>query len=195
MYFNMEESCAAWTVTHRFILVYDYIDNPTSQVVSEFQTVEAKDGGALEFRARRVRDGETQEEIEGKTVRGAEGKPFKARYKKPETTDMKLGPETLFPTQQTIRTINAALQKQKFITGTVFDGSDTDGPYQVSGLVLKPLTDTERSRLCRRTSTRIWPASPAGARRSPSFPCPTNWRLRRITRWTPNCCRTAFSPA
>lgn len=149
MYFNMEEDCTAWTTTHRFILVYDYIDNPTSQVVSEFKTVEAKDGSSLEYRARRVRDGEVQEEIEGKAARPVKKGKFLAQYTKPEPMKIDLPLETLFPTQQTIRTINGGLAKQKFITGIVYDGSDTDGPYQVSGLILKPISEPERK--------RIWP--------------------------------------
>lgn len=148
MFYDLQETCDSWSTTHRFILMYDYIDNPSSQVVSEFTTVESKDGSKFEYRARRVRDGEPQEEVAGSATKN-NGKAFKAKYTYPEKLDMELPADTLFPTQHTMNVIRNALAGKKFIRGTVFDGSDTDGAYQVSGLVLKPISEPERK--------RIWP--------------------------------------
>ena len=150
MFYDLQETCDSWTTTHRFILMYDYIDNPSSQVVSEFTTVESKDGQKFEYRARRVRDGEPQEEVAGSALKSnTNGKAFKAKYTYPEKLDMELPGDTLFPTQHTMNVIRNALAGKKFIRGTVFDGSDTDGAYQVSGLVLKAISEPERK--------RIWP--------------------------------------
>ena len=52
---------------------------------------------------------------------------------------MKMTGDTIFPITHTMNVIRNALAGKKFITGTVFDGSDTDGAYQVSGLILKPV--------------------------------------------------------
>ncbi len=150
MFYDLQENCGDWTSTHRFILMYDYIDNPSSQVVSEFTTVESKDGKKFEYRARRVKDGEPQEEVAGTATKDpAAGKNFIAKYSQPEKMNLELPGDTLFPTEHTRNVIRNALGGKKFIRGTVFDGSDTDGAYQVSGFVLKPISEPERK--------RIWP--------------------------------------
>ncbi len=148
MFYDLQESCDAWTTTHRFVLVYDYIDNPTSQVVSEFTTTEAKDGSKFDFRARRIHDGEVQEEVAGNVIRPTKpGKIFQAKYIEPKgTPSLPLDPETNFPMAHTEKVINGALSGKKFIAGQIFDGSDAEGPYQVSGLVLKPVSVPERKR-------------------------------------------------
>jgi hypothetical protein len=147
MFYDLQASCTEWTTTHRFVLTYDYIDNPHSEVVSEFKTVETRDGRKFTFEATRVKDGEPQEEIAGIVQRPTKaGKVFQASYSKPEQARIKLAPETLFPVAHTRKVISGALKGQKFISGQLFDGSDADGPYQVSGLVLKPISEPERKR-------------------------------------------------
>lgn len=147
MLYDLQETCDGWATTHRFILVYDYIDNPTSQVVSEFTTLESKDGQKFEFRARRIKDGQPEDEVAGKAAKSADpSKDFFARFSFPEKNNMKLSSDTVFPTTHTMNVINNARAGKKFITGTVFDGSDTDGAYQVSGLILKPISEPERKR-------------------------------------------------
>lgn len=147
MFYDLQETCDSWVTTHRFVLMYDYIDNPSSQVVSEFATKESKDGSKFEYRARRVRDGEPQEEVTGTAAKNAKGKPFVAHYSRPEKMSMELPAETNFPSAHTLSVIKNALAEKKFIRGTIFDGSDTDGAYQVSGLVLKAISEPERKRM------------------------------------------------
>lgn len=150
MFYSLQETCDSWVSTHRFIITYDYIDNPSARTVSEYTTTESKDWKSMKFVAHRNNDVGETEEVAGSVARPAQpGKKFLARFTAPDRKNMPLDDGTMFPVQHTFKVINNALDGKKFIKGEVFDGSDMDGPYAVSGLVLKPISIPERK--------RIWP--------------------------------------
>lgn len=150
MFYSLHETCDSWVSTHRFIITYDYIDNPSARTLSEYTTTESKDWKTMKFVSHRNNDLGEAVDIAGEVVRPAQpGKKFLARYSLPEQKNMPLAESTLFPVQHTFRVINNALDGKKFIRGEIFDGSDMDGPYAVSGLILKPISIPERK--------RIWP--------------------------------------
>lgn len=151
MFYDIVERCDAWETTHRFVMTYDYIDSPSSQVVSEFKTFETKKGDYFKFSVERIRDGLVQELIEGETDQPLllADDQFRVKFTSPQTQSLQIDKKTVFPIHHTINILNQAAAGDRFIKAQVFDGSDTEGPFKVSGIILKPVSEPERK--------RIWP--------------------------------------
>lgn len=145
MFFEWKQSCEGWISDHRFTLLYEYADAPSMQVSSDFSTFENMDGNSLDFSSRRRRDGEMYQELRGRaTLGGKGGAAGKAVYSMPEGLDFALAPGTLFPAGHTRALLREILAGRKFFTATVFDGSDEEGPVEISaflGAPIKPFAD------------------------------------------------------
>ena len=137
MMFEWHKSCEAWNTTHRFSLVYEYADNPSVKVTSDFSTFETLDGRSLDFSARRRRNGELFEDIRGhaENDRGAPGKKDKVIYTKPDTLKMDLPKGTLFPMSHTLELLRQIKAGKKFFNAVIFDGSDEEGPVEVNAVI------------------------------------------------------------
>ncbi len=151
MYYDLKETCDFWETTHRFVMLYNYIDSPSSQVVSQFTTREAKAGNYFEFEVERVRDGITEDDIAGNTQDPIQLKNglFPVLFSLPEDITLNIPAKALFPVRHTVEMLNKAAKGKKFVKALVFDGSDTEGAFTASGIILKPISEPERK--------RIWP--------------------------------------
>ncbi len=138
MFFEWRATCEAWVTDHRFNLVYEYSDTPSMQVTSDFSTYEALDGRAFHFSARRSRNGERYEEIRGSA------EADRARYTKPDGLTHNLPAGTLFPMGHTLALIDAMSAGKTFFNRPVFDGSDTEGPVEVSAVIGPPIDMTDK---------------------------------------------------
>lgn len=136
MFYEWTASCEAWTTNNKFTLVYEYADGPASYVASEFSTYETFDGTHFDFRSRRKQNGEIVEEIKG-TYEDDETTPDAgtATFKIPAGISFALGPDTLFPIAHSKALIARARAGDRFFNATVFDGSDTDGPAEISAFI------------------------------------------------------------
>ena len=137
MYFELKSGCEAWTTDHRFNLNYEYADSPPMKITSDFTTYEPYAGGALDFNSRRLRNGELFEETRGR----AESTPDKggtAVYNLPEDLRYNLPAGTLHPMAHTAKLVEQVKTGKKFYAATVFDGSDDQGPAEISTFLGKP---------------------------------------------------------
>lgn len=137
MYFELKSGCEAWTTDHRFNLNYEYADSPPMKITSDFTTYEPYAGGALDFNSRRMRNGELFEETRGR-AESTPGKGGTAVYSLPEDLRYKLPPGTLHPMAHTAKLVEQAKTGKTFYTATVFDGSDDQGPAEISTFLGKP---------------------------------------------------------
>lgn len=137
MYYAVNRTCDAWTTDHRFQIAYDYADSPAMVMTSDFSAYELNDGSSLSFNSRRNRNGEAVEEFSGQASTG-QGEGM-ADYSLPSDLKMPLPPGTLFPMAHTIELLRQAKAGKKFYTATIFDGSDDEGPVQVSAFIGKPV--------------------------------------------------------
>lgn len=137
MVYEWKPSCEAWVTDHHFSLFYEYADSPGMRVTSDFTTYETFDGKDFNYSSRRQRNGKMYQEIRGQAETGKDG-AGKAVYTMPEAIKFDLVKGTLFPMGHTLEVIKHAEAGDKFYSAQVFDGSDEDGPIEISTFIGKP---------------------------------------------------------
>jgi hypothetical protein len=135
MLYEWQPSCEGWISNHKFNLYYEYADNPSMRVISDFSTFEPFDGKSLNFISQRKRDGELFESIRG----NASLDKGQAIYTLPEGLTFNLAPGTLFPMSHTMNVLKAIKEGKKFYNATLFDGSDDEGPVEVNTFIGKAI--------------------------------------------------------
>jgi hypothetical protein len=136
MFYEWKPTCDAWISEHRFNLFYEYADNPSLNITSDFSTYETFDGKDFNFTSRRKRGGELYQELRGHAH--IEDNGFgKASYTMPDDLSFDLSEGTLFPMQHTLNVMKHAHAGKTFYSATIFDGSDKDGPVEVNTFIGK----------------------------------------------------------
>lgn len=138
MSYNFADSCDGWVVENRIAVNYSYTEGGQADTTTDFVTWESKDGLKYRFRLRNTRDGQVTDEIEGTAELQGKGKGGVAHYTRPESLSIPLPKGTLFPTEHTMVLINAARKGEKSLSRVVFDGSDTQGAFDVNALIGLP---------------------------------------------------------
>lgn len=133
MLYQWADSCDGWTIEQRYKLRMQYSEQDDAELSISFVTWEAKDGTRYRFNVRKLKDGDTTEELRGDAHLGAGGKPGEAKFVRPETTTIDLAAGTLFPTAHTLALIQAAQAGATFLSKNVFDGGTVEGPFEVTG--------------------------------------------------------------
>jgi hypothetical protein len=142
MYFEQDETCEAWTTEHRFTTEYQYAETEPLVDTSHYVAFETKDGQQLSFNAEREQDGEQTEQLRGTAMRNADG-TGKAIYSRPDDVNYDLPAGFVFPTVQTMDTVRHARAGDHFFHTVMFDGTDEDGPIEVSMFIGKKATTDE----------------------------------------------------
>lgn len=133
MFYQIRQECDGFVTDHRFTLTYDYADSDPLRVTSDFSTVETLDGSHFDFTSRRRRNGDVYQELRGiadKTETGGT-----VTYTEPNDLSFALPPKTLFPSSHTRTLIDAARSGKRFVTSIIFDGSDDQGPVDVTAII------------------------------------------------------------
>ncbi len=136
MNYEWRPDCDAWVTSHHFNLAYEYADAPVLNVVSDFSTYEPFDGKSLSFTSRRARSGDLYEELRGNASVGPDG-TGNARYSLPPELAFNLSKGTLFPMNHTLALLKSIKSGKKFFNAVVFDGSDDQGPVEISAVAGK----------------------------------------------------------
>ncbi|HEY8189326.1 MAG TPA: DUF1849 family protein [Micavibrio sp.] len=144
MYFEWKPVCDAWETTHRFNLNYEYADTAPMRITSDFITYEGYKGDTFDFNSRRRRDGEMYEELRGHAEMPGAKAAGKAAFTLPDDLEFDLPPGTLFPMAHTVNVLKAAREGKKFYTATIFDGSDDQGPAEVTAFIGKQVNALAR---------------------------------------------------
>lgn len=134
MMYQIAQSCDRTVTDYHYFLTYYYPDSAPLRTTSDFSIAETHKGGQFDFTARRRREGVLYEELRGSALfnPGQEGKAF---YTSPEDLQFDLPANTYFLADQTVMLIDAAKKGKKFVSFTLFDGSDKDGPKDVTALI------------------------------------------------------------
>jgi hypothetical protein len=138
MSYDFSDTCDGWVVENRIAVTYDYTEGGEAVTTTDFVTWESKDGLKYRFRLRNTRDGQVTDEIEGTAQLRGKGKGGVAHYTRPEEMTMPLPKGTLFPTEHTQHLIGAARSGRKNLARSVFDGSDTQGAFDVNAFIGMP---------------------------------------------------------
>jgi len=135
MAFEWADACDGWAIQQRFHLNFQYAEGNQVEMVTNYVTWESKDGTAYRFNVRRTVNGEVEEETRGEASLFADRQGGVVRYVRPEPTEGDLPPETMFPTAHTLELLRLAVADERFLARIVFDGSDADGPNEVSAAI------------------------------------------------------------
>ena len=139
MFYEWHPGCDAWLTDHRFNLFYEYADSPPIHITSDFSTYETYDGTSFDYTSRRKRNGDLYQEIRGRAQNADEG--GEALFKIPEGLVFDLKEGTLFPMAHSLEVLRHAREGKKFFNSTIFDGSDEEGPVEVSAFIGKQIDD------------------------------------------------------
>lgn len=137
MTYEFDDSCDGWVVENRIAIAYTYTEGGQALSTTDFLTWESKDGLKYRFRMRNTRDGQVTEEVEGTAELKGRGQGGVARFLRPEPVTVPLPKGTMFPTDHTAHLLDAAKGGGKTFWKVVFDGSGTEGPFEVSALIGK----------------------------------------------------------
>lgn len=135
MSYRFADSCDGWTVENKTALNFSYSDGNPVATTWDFVTWESKDGQRYRFRVHSTRNGAVDQDITGTARLDGRGKGGTAIYTQPENKTIRLPEGTIFPTEHTIRLLEAASGGKHFVARVVFDGTDDSGAFDVDAVV------------------------------------------------------------
>jgi hypothetical protein len=130
MTYDVADACTAWTTAQHLTIQITNKDGQDVRTVSDYATVEAKDGTKLDFHTRQLTDGAVSSQIDGTaTLENAPGSAGRGtvNYTSPEKKSMLLPIGTLLPMAHTAALLAAAEAGKHFLSVPLFDGTGADG--------------------------------------------------------------------
>ncbi|MEI8393912.1 MAG: cell envelope integrity EipB family protein [Rhodospirillaceae bacterium] len=137
MMFQWADACDAWTVEQHFRMNFLYAQGDEVAMTTNYATWETKSGGSYRFNVRKTVNGQIDEEVKGEAAAGEHGKPGAVTLVKPDSDKLALPPGTLFPSGHTLVLLEQAMAGERFVTRSVFDGAETEGPTEISAVIGK----------------------------------------------------------
>ena len=126
MTYQVSDACTSWATTQKLDLRTVTRDGGAVELVSDYATLEAKDGRHLAFDMKQKSNGVVTQQLRGEAVLDANG-AGQIRYTLPQKATVTLPVGTLFPMAHTEAIIRAARAGLKSIAPTLFDGTGPDG--------------------------------------------------------------------
>ncbi|WNJ98564.1 DUF1849 family protein [Thalassospiraceae bacterium LMO-JJ14] len=143
MYYRFEPQCDGWDVESRVALSLHYgMIGAAPEVVETawtFSSFESYDGMDFTYAVDHKRNGLIEEVFAGEAGKDSAGGG--ASFSDEEFTAVDLPPGTLFPAEHLIRLLKHARLGDGPFRQVVFDGANTDNPYEVNAIVIGPVTD------------------------------------------------------
>lgn len=127
MSYEVADACEGWATQQRLAMSITNRDGQDIELVSDYATLEAKDGLSMRFRMRQTTDTAVTEQVEGIATLESKGGPGNVHYTVPEVKDVPLPAGTLFSMAHTEAIIAAAEAGQKFLSVPIFDGTGDKG--------------------------------------------------------------------
>ncbi len=130
----LEKTCDGWIMTQELSMDMGTAAGGVIRQDSRVAGWESLDGKSYRFATRNTL-GKHVESFKGEARLGAAGKPGKATFKVPAGKTMALPQGTLFPAGHTAWLIERALAGDRQAPGVVFDGTDGQGPREVTAFI------------------------------------------------------------
>ncbi|MGO2959498.1 MAG: cell envelope integrity EipB family protein [Acetobacter sp.] len=125
MTYTVHDTCTAWSTQQHLDIQSATRNKGTVHLVSDYTTLESKDGHHMAFRTVQKSNGATLQIVSGEaslTPNGGE-----VQYEKPLKKTIKLPANTLFPMAHTAAILIAAETGKTDLSPMLFDGTDEDG--------------------------------------------------------------------
>ena len=127
MTYDVLDTCAAWATSQHLVIDLTNKDGQDIHMISDYATLESKDGTHLDFHTKQVTDQAVTEQLDGSAVLERSGGRGQASFTSPEKKEALLPQGTLLPMAHTGALIDAAMAGKKFLSVPLFDGTSADG--------------------------------------------------------------------
>jgi hypothetical protein len=134
------ETCDGYTLNQRTVTLGRSSDGEPMENDYSVASWESKDGLLFRFDVRNTVNGELQEEFSGKAELDGPGQAGRVVFRKPSGETLDLPARTMFPTEHTKLLLARAAAGDRVVTGTLFDGSGTDGLFEATAFLGAPIT-------------------------------------------------------
>lgn len=132
--YTLVDRCAGYTVETRMDADFGFVNGLNNAVRQVFAGWEARDGRAASFRMQTFENDMLEDSYRGRAELAADGSGT-AAYEGAAPASFSLPAGTMLPTLQTRELLRAAANGDRFFSHVVMDGTATDGPYRVSGVI------------------------------------------------------------
>ncbi len=132
MAYEITDACDSWATRQRLSMTITNRDGQDIDMVSDYATLESKDGLSMSFRMRQTTETAVTEQVEGTAKLDSLGGPGTISYAGAEPRTMDIPPGTLFPMSHTAAIIAAAEAGKKFLAVPIFDGTGDKGTQDSS---------------------------------------------------------------
>ena len=136
MAYEVTDACDGWATRQRLSLTITNRDGQDIELVSDYATLESKDGLGMRFKMRQMTDTAVTDQAEGTAELVGPGGAGTVHYTVPEEKEAELPKGTLFPMAHTEAILAAAEAGRKFIALPIFDGTGTKGAQDSSVVVI-----------------------------------------------------------
>ena len=127
MSFQVTDTCSGWASQQQLRLQLVTREGQASDMVSDYATLESKDGRHLTFDMQERDNSSVTQQVRGEASLDAAG-DGEIRFTLPKRSTMALPRGTLFPMAHTAAIIAAARAGIRSIDPVLFDGTSADGP-------------------------------------------------------------------
>ena len=163
MAFEVEDACEAWASRQRLTLNITNRDGQDIEMVSDYATLESKDGLTMRFRMRQTTETAVTDQVEGEASFPAPGEAGSIHYTVPEEKTVEMPKGTVFPMAHTEMILAAAAAGRKFVSIPIFDGTGKTGTQDSAIAIIawqppgsaQPGTDTAKPALDPLPSGRV----------------------------------------
>ncbi len=136
MTYKVIDACANWATQQQLRMHTVTRDGEANDLVSNYATLEAKDGHRLSFDMTQISNGVMAEQLRGEATTDADGNG-RVRYTEPRRMIVMLPHGTLFPMAHTAAIIRAARTGAKSLSLPLFDGTGADGAQDTYITILR----------------------------------------------------------
>lgn len=133
-------SCEGYTVAFRQFTEMTPADGEPSISDMRSTTFESPDRKTMRFRVEHMEEGRVTKRVDGSAIRSGDG-ALSLQLRQPAPMQADIDHDVVFPTDMTLRTLDAARAGQTILPLKVFDGSDTgDKIYHTMSIIGRPST-------------------------------------------------------
>jgi hypothetical protein len=152
-------ACDGWLSRQRLAFVGTFEEGGGLSHDVRFSSWEALDGSQMRYSYRSYGDQELEEDFRGE-ARLEPSAGGVATFSEPSAREIKLPPQTIFPTAHIEQVLDAARAGSRFVTHQVFDGAGFDSLTQITSVIGQPQT-VAPSADDKQGGGRAWPVSMA----------------------------------
>ena len=127
MTYDVLDTCSAWTTSQHLVIDTTSKDGQDTHMVSDYATLESKDGTRIDFHMKQVTDQAVTLQLDGHASLDRSGGHGNAAFSNPETKTVPLPEGTLLPMAHTAALLDAAAAGRRFLSVPLFDGTSADG--------------------------------------------------------------------